>query len=450
MNMLQLSTPRPAPGLLFGLINEEYGYAVNCSYPNSFRILNKTQYQVLDAINGNENLEQLAHNLQIPPESIDKLLELFSKTELIGFNDTFSIPQKPIATQSLNFWIHSTNACNLGCSYCYISTLNTGKGMTDVVRDQLLLKFQEAASKRSISKIKLRLAGGEPLSQFKNWKLFIPFAKAALREVHCELEVAFITNLTILNDEIIDFCREYGVTFGMSLDGIGALHDATRSFRSGVGSFDLVDKNLRWLLNEQIPVSVNTVVTNRNLEGLPELTTYLVALDVPFRYSIVRGETIDADVLDKNLSQSHAIMERAINDGWQLSKRYQFCDLKPHDSGFQTCASGFSGGAIYVDGSFKYCHVHFGDDSEKSFSIFNDDMDLIDMIEGTTHYEDVKSSDCQKCRFKSVCTSGCPVYRVDGKDPQCSLYHRFIPTYYALCAKERLSLLHKHGIIQSV
>jgi len=85
--------------------------------------------------------------------------------------------------------------------------------------------------------------------------------------------------------------------------------------------------------------------------------------------------------------------------------------------------------------------VQFGDDNAPGVSIFNDELSLVDMIAGGEHHVDEKSDDCKKCRYRSICTSGCSVYRVDGKDPQCSLYHRFIPKDYELQAKERLWLL---------
>ena len=430
--------PRKAPELLLNRINEQYGYAVNCSYPNSFRLLNRSQYGILRAINNHDDLEALSRRFSISPEGLKKFLVLLGKTDLVRFDDEFSVPQRPKEPKSLNFWIHTTDACNLGCSYCYISTLNTRKGMTDKVRQQLLLKLTEVVSKRDIKYVKLRLAGGEPLSQFKAWKDFIPEAMHVLMGIGCKLDVAFITNLTILNEDILEFSKEYSIGYGISLDGVKETHDTTRTFRSGKGSFRIVDTNVRKLLRENIPVSVNTVINNHNLAGLPELTRYLIALDVPFRYSVVKGEAIHADLLDHSLLQSYEIMAEAIESGWQFAKRYQFCDLKPNELGFQTCTSGFSGGAIYVDGSLKYCHVHFGQDNHPGTSIFNQELDLVEMIEQGEHHEDTKSGDCKTCRYRSVCTSGCPVYRVDGKDPQCSLYHRVIPMYYDLQAKERL------------
>ncbi|EHQ29831.1 radical SAM/SPASM domain-containing protein [Mucilaginibacter paludis] len=434
--------PRKSPELLLNPVSDDYAYAVNCSFPNSFRLLNRRQFEILQAVNGRDDLQAIAKRCGIDSEALKKFLLLLNQTEIIGFDDIFSVPQKPAAPKSLNFWIHTTNACNLGCSYCYISTLNTGKGMTEVVRQQLLHKLLEAVQVKGIRHIRLRLAGGEPMGQFNLWKTFIPEAKEALADAGCKFDVGFVTNLTLLNDEIITFSKQYCIGYGVSLDGVETIHDATRSFRSGCGSFGIVHDNLRKLLVNGIAVSVNTVITNLNLTGLPELTRYLIALDIPFRYSIVKGEKIHAELLEEYLSASYAIMQEAIANGWQFSKRYQFCDLKPNELGFQTCASGFSGGAIYVDGSFKYCHVQFGDDSTQAQSIFDEGLDLVDMIASGEHHEDAKSDDCKKCRYRSVCTSGCPVYRVDGKDPQCSLYHRFIPKYYELQAQERMQLLH--------
>ena len=435
--------PRKSPELLLNLVDWEYGYAVNCSYPNSLRVLNRAQHDIVKAINGQDDIAAMAARLGMPEPILYQYLMLLCKTEIVRFDDGFTVPQKPATPKSLNFWVHTTNACNLGCSYCYISTLNTSGGMKEAVRQQLAHKFIEAVRSKGIKHIKLRLAGGEPMGQFAAWKTFIPETARVLAAEGCKFDAAFITNLTILNAEILEFSKTHQISYGVSLDGVGIVHDATRMFRSGAGSFEIVDGNLRKLLAENITVSVNTVVSNQNLAGLPDLTRYLISLDVPFRYSIVKGENIDAELLEKYLSESHAVMAGAIETGWQFSKRYQFCDLKPNELGFQTCASGFSGGAIYVDGSFKYCHVHFGKDAGSPQTIFNEELDLVEMIENGGHEEDHKSEDCKKCRYRSVCTSGCPVYRVDGKDPQCSLYHRFIPMYYELQAKERLNLLRK-------
>ncbi|MVM32450.1 radical SAM protein [Spirosoma sp. HMF4905] len=440
-------TPTQSPHLLLRSIDADYSYAVNCAYPNSLRLLTRAQANILAAMDGRSTVAVLGERLAIPSNVLEEFASLLAQTEIIRFDGQFSKPEKPTNPQSLNFWIHTTNRCNLACSYCYISTLNTTEGMPDATRQQLQEKVVETAIKRKLKHIKFRLAGGEPLTQFKAWKTFIPQIRQRLAEIGCRFDVSFITNLTILTDEIITFCQQQGISFGISLDGLETYHDASRPFKQGTGSFKRIDQNLKILLAHQIPVTVNTVVSNQNLKGLPDLTRYLIDLDVPFRYSIVKGESLDAELLEKGLLESYTIMEEAIQTGWQFSRRHQFCDLKPQELGFHTCASGFSGGAIYVDGTLNYCHVHFGDEAQSSHSIFDPELDLVDMIEQGSHVENNRSADCKACRYSAVCTSGCPVYRVNGKDPQCSLYHKIIPLLYDIQARERLKTLRDFRIL---
>ncbi len=232
--------PRRAPELLLRRIDDEFAYAVNCAFPSSFRLLNRAQYEILSSIDGKDDLSDLSARLGIDSNLLQEFLLMLSSTEIVRFDDKFKQPQRPASPKSLNFWIHTTNACNLGCSYCYISTLNTSKGMSVEVRQQLLHKLQETVRQRGIKNVKFRLAGGEPLTQFKSWKSFIPEAKSLLAELGCAMEFAFITNLTILNEEIIEFSSKYGISYGVSVDGVDAMHNLTRSFRSGEGSFSVV------------------------------------------------------------------------------------------------------------------------------------------------------------------------------------------------------------------
>ncbi|WP_234673271.1 radical SAM protein [Dyadobacter sp. CY261] len=294
------------------MIDDEFGFVVNCSFPGSLRIINSNQRAVLDAIDGNEDVAGLGQKLDMDAETLRELLAMMARTEIVRFDGAFTRPAKPQETDRLNFWIHTTNACNLSCGYCYISTLNTGKAMSERVRTRLIDKLVRTVEKWQIKQVKFRLAGGEPLSQFRSWEAFIPEATTALAEVGCQFDCAFLTNLTILNDEILTFSKRHRITYGVSLDGMGNAHDATRKFRSGEGSFQVVDANIDKLIASGIPVSVNTVVSNQNLKGLGDLTRYLIELNIPFRYSIVKGENVDAQLLDSCLSHAFAIMEEAM------------------------------------------------------------------------------------------------------------------------------------------
>jgi uncharacterized protein len=263
------------------------------------------------------------------------------------------------------------------------------------------------------------------------------------KEIGSEFSASFLTNLTYLTEEIVEFAKINKVGFGVSLDGFDFYHDFTRKFHNGKGSFDVVEKNLQVLKDNGIKPSISTVVTGENMEGLPALTEYLIEKNLHFRYSIVRGESINRDRLSNLLTESYHIMENAIEKGWDFSNLHTLCDLKPSELGFQTCASGFSGGAVYVDGGVYFCHVQFGADEKVNGSIFEENSDMLDLIERGSNYVGGRSDDCQTCNYKHVCTSGCPIYRVDGKDPNCGIYHEFLPIIYKLMGKQKLITIQK-------
>ncbi len=430
-----------SPNLFIQNLQEDFHFVVNTYYPDSLRIINKAQLSIISAVDGKKTLEDISLSLGIEKAILKKFFDSLQEHEIIKYNPDFSTIKKVAEPKKLDLWIHTTNKCNLACSYCYIPTLYSSEGMTKEVREQLIRKLRETAIKRNLKTIRLRLAGGEPLSQYKKWKDLIIEAKKVFNEINCNFEIAFLTNLTILNNEILDFSIKYDVRFGVSLDGFDFYNDITRKFHNGKGSFDIIDSNINSLLQNNIKMSVSTVVTNANMSGLPALTEYLIDKNIYFRYSIVKGEYIDREQLSAYLSASYDIMEREIYNGWQFSKHHKLCDLKPSELGLQTCGSGSSGASVYVDGSVYYCHVQFGTDATISGTIFDTEHDLVQIIKSGSHYEGMKSKDCYSCNYKYVCTSGCPMYRVDGKDVNCNLYHQFIPRIFELQARERLKLI---------
>jgi uncharacterized protein len=214
-----MTIPIKSPSLLVRPVEEGYYYAVNCAYPHSLRVLNQAQHDLLNAVDNQADIEEIGERFGLSPDAIEQFLGLMAQTELIRFDSEFSQPIKPERVNSLNFWIHTTNRCNLSCGYCYIGTLNTSGGMPAAVQQQLLVKLVETVERRGLASVKFRLAGGEPLTQFKSWQAFIPEARQRLAEVGCRLDVSFLTNLTILNDDIIAFAKAQRISFGVSLDG---------------------------------------------------------------------------------------------------------------------------------------------------------------------------------------------------------------------------------------
>lgn len=433
-----------SPNLVTGEVGGGFHYVVNTHKPHSLKVVTRRQLDILQQVNGERTVAELSDRFRTSESVMNSFLRTLESGEIILYSDRFSAVKKPSVAQTLNLWIHATNKCNLACSYCYISPLQSSGGMSDGVRQALLNKLLFTVERKKLSLVKLRLAGGEPLLQFKQWKAFIIEAKERFRNTGCQLQIAFVSNLTLLNEEMIAFAARHNVEFGVSLDGVAQYNDTTRVFHNGRGSFDLIRKGLEQLVSAGIPVSTTTVVSNQNMEGLPNLTHYLVGLNIPFRYSIVKGIPVDRENLARYLATSYDIMEEHIAKGWRFSKRHQLCDLSPAQLSTQACASGFSGGAVYNDGQVYFCHVQFGSGAGIAGNVFDNERDLLEEIEGVAHFEGMRSADCARCAYKHICSSGCPMYRENGKDPNCGLYHRFLPRIFQLQGIERLYLIQKH------
>ncbi|WP_276088926.1 radical SAM protein [Pedobacter sp. JY14-1] len=427
--------------LLIDEINEKFGYASNTWLADSLRLLNKPQLAILNLIDGKTTLDEIASKLHLDPFVVTQFANSLADRNIIHFGVPKNLENEHISPKSLTLWIHTTNKCNLGCNYCYISTLQTTGGMSDQVRKQLINRLLVTQANHKLERIHLKLAGGEPLTQYKIWNDFILQATKAFESRNCELKFSFLTNLTILNQEIVSFARANDIQFGVSLDGYGSFHDNTRQFKNGKSSFNQVDRNIRWLVKEKIKVSVSSVITQHNMAGLLPLTNYLIEKKIHFRYSVVRGQFIDRNLLAKYFDQVYSVMEAAVEKGWPASKYFRLNDLKISELGTQTCSSGESGAAIYVNGDVHYCHVQFGTGLGKTGDIFATDLDLMDLIKIGAYNEGYKSEDCMTCHFRHMCTSGCPMYRENGKDPNCGIYHQFIPKLLRLKAKERYYIL---------
>jgi uncharacterized protein len=243
--------------------------------------------------------------------------------------------------------------------------------------------------------------------------------------------------LTLLNNDIIEFIKKYNIGLGVSLDGLSEYHDNARLYKNGKGSFARVMMNLNNLLSKGIRPSISTVISNNNLEGLSNLTKYLVDNKLRFRYSIVHGEEVDKDKLIVAFQESYSIIEEAIvSDNFSIIENHNLCDLKFIDLFFQTCVAGLSGGAINCDGDIYYCHTLF--EKTPLGNIYEPD-DLLEIFARGNKIQLSKSEECNNCIYKYICSSGCSVYRQEGKDINCDFYKFIIPKVFELIAKERLT-----------
>ncbi len=117
--------------------------------------------------------------------------------------------------------------------------------------------------------------GGEPaLAGIDFYKkaieLQLKYGKTKAKTIGNSLQ----TNGTLLNDEWIEFLKQYNFLVGLSLDGPEPLHNQFRKFSNDKGSWDKVLPNGQKLLKASVAVNILSCVSKANSKRAAELYSF--------------------------------------------------------------------------------------------------------------------------------------------------------------------------------
>ena len=183
------------------------------------------------------------------------------------------------ATEFIEFYLKSyvstlilqvTQNCNLRCEYCiysgsYKNRVHNNKRMNFEMAkkgiDYLILHSSDCPI------LNISFYGGEPLLEMELIKKSIAYANDL--SIGKEINYSLTTNGTLLTIEEINFFVENNVSLVFSLDGPEDVHNKSRKFLDGKGSFDLLISNILFI-KESYPdyyrthVSYSTVLNVEN------------------------------------------------------------------------------------------------------------------------------------------------------------------------------------------
>ncbi len=174
----------------------------------------------------------------------------------------FSADKKPVVVWNL------TRRCNLFCMHCYADShdrdypgeLTTGEG-------RALLDDLAAFGVPTVL-----FSGGEPLTRPDIFELA---AYAREKGLRCVLS----TNGTLITPEAAQRILDCGFSYaGISIDGIGAVHDKVRGKK---GAYEAALRGLRLCRDLGIRVGLRFTVHRRNLDQLPAVLDLLETEDIP-------------------------------------------------------------------------------------------------------------------------------------------------------------------------
>ena len=172
----------------------------------------------------------------------------------------------------MEYIIHLTEKCNLNCTYCYENKKNKEISF-ESIKD--LIDY-EISRKQAYSIIVFY--GGEPLLKKNMIKDTIEYINT--KKSKTNFYYGITTNGTLLDEEFIKYMKNNKFIYvAYSIDGMEETQNLNRKTADGKGTFDIVEKNAKKLL--ELYDGAMSVITRNNLSQLYKNVEYLI--DIGFK-----------------------------------------------------------------------------------------------------------------------------------------------------------------------
>jgi uncharacterized protein len=341
-------------------------------------------------------------------DSIDAINEL---VELKLVASSQSPP--PIAVLNLRpnvcaFRIVLTEKCNLRCAECFV-VKNADKLRTmsqETIGRVICATIPYGATQR----VTYHFFGGEPLLRFDLIKYAVAKLEAAVAQgLMIRPIYAITTNLTLLDNDIIAFFKEYDFKVGVSVDGPEEVNDQLRVYADGRGTFKKVQANYKRLVEEGIDSHVLITPNPDFLDELPDIFTSVlkmfpmqtVTVNTPLHFDTVQWN-VPGERYAKLLIQLMGIAhEYGVDVDSAASPPLAALagNIKRESPCALTCDAVMA--SVSPDGSMSYC-------AQKWHQFLTVSMDG----SGTTLQTPMhRENECLTCSARNICGGPCPAYQ---------------------------------------
>src|SRR6516162_2174554 len=136
-----------------------------------------------------------------------------------------------------------TLRCEHSCPYCQVSRRSADRERFDM-SEEVALRAVDVALSTPTRRIKIEFQGSEPLLNFELVKTIVRAVRERAPARNKTVEYVIASNLALLTDEVLAFCRENAILLSTSLDGPADLHNRNRP-RPGGNSHELAVAGIR-------------------------------------------------------------------------------------------------------------------------------------------------------------------------------------------------------------
>ncbi len=362
--------------------------------------------------------------LSCPPEEKNELFdELIRSRALVsskGKSDARRIDFEKMSIQLKTLVLHVTDACNLGCRYCYYGDAGHAASAKAKMSRKVAFRAVDFLMENSVDlkEVVIVFFGGEPLLNLDLIRLIVDYARKKATEKEIRIDFAITTNGTLLNDKVIGFLRENNIGVTISIDGFEKVHDRFRRFPNGAPSYGAILPGLKKLLadKEGKPVVARVTVAGES-KYIPEILDHLLSLGF--------SEAGFAPVTTSDLSYQLSLgeMEHLLSHFKMLSET--FIDHAKRDEfyGFTNlvdnlvvlhegerkdypCGAGLGLFSVDTKGHLYLCQRLTGEASSCMGDVFSGfDRLLLSRFRQQAFISEKKA--CTECWVRKICAGGC-------------------------------------------
>ncbi|MBE0433798.1 SPASM domain-containing protein [candidate division WOR-3 bacterium] len=332
--------------------------------------------------------------------------------------------------------------CNLRCDYCFADKGAYGRERT--LMDETMAKasvdflfswLQQV--ERDVGEI--AFFGGEPLMNMPVIEVVIAYAKEMSSRLGRTVKFGLTTNGTIINGDIVDLIKKNKIATMVSIDGSAQRHNLHRRFPSGKGSYHVVRRNSRKLIDAGIYPWARATFSQKNLEvdkiilhlATLGFTNVVCSVAQPSARHDGCSEKLDAPWTSAQVMRYKDSYKRYMS---KIVQRYNGNELPInnlllrflksihfHTKQYLFCGAGQNLVAITPDGEIYPCARFAGVQKYRLGNISSGFRQFVPSKESI-----ITRKSCSRCWARHLCGGGCPADNVfrrstKTKEMYCSL-----------------------------
>lgn len=392
-------------------------------------VLNSATMSFFERLHSPQSLHTLADNEQ-------------TIARHLAVQGLLTAPQTPLPSSSpsdeLVAWLHVTNACNLRCTYCYLSRTNTTRMSleTGCAAVQAVLR---SAQHYGYQRVVLKYAGGEPFLNLPLVTQLHQYARHQAQQAGLVLEGILLSNGTLLDEQHVQQLANLGLRLAISLDGNATFHNQQRPTPQGNGSWEAVWQGIQHAQAAGLDTTISVTVSGATIDGLPALVSLLRQYDLPFTLNFYRENPqsqsdpclqLDAQRLIDGMRATYRVIEQNLPS-------YSLLDClldRVHLGGVHHRPCGVGNNYLVIDqqGRVAKCHMQMA----QTVATVWDEHPLAAVRQDETGIQNPtveQKATCQDCPWRFWCAGGCSFAahhttgRYDSASPLCSVHQALCP-----------------------